>query len=351
MGSKVRFAHNLHTHLHMASIFKHKDGYRAQVCVMGKRDTKVFRTKREASAWAAIREIELRESAKSSEADKHTLRELLEKYRDEETPKKRGRRWEEVRIDKLLRDEVLLPSLKLSAVTSDLIGTWRNKRLTEVAPGSVLREIGLLSSIFEHARRELKWITENPVKDVRKPASPDHRRILISRAQVRKMLSVMAYHRQPCKNATQAVCVAFLVALRTGMRAGELCGLTWDRVFDHHCSTSGKTAAARRDVPLTPKAKRLIESMRGYDPELVFGITANSLDAMFRKYRKRAGLEGFTFHDTRHTAATWLARKLHILDLCLMFGWSNTKHALIYYNAPAADIARQLSQPKRGQSR
>lgn len=334
----------------MASIKPHTKGWRAQVYYKGERDSQVFRTKREAEAWAGAWETERRNGEKSSESDKHTLRELLEKYRDEETQKKRGKRWEEVRIDKLLRDEILSPSLKLSAVTSDLIGAWRNRRLTEVAPGSVLREIGLLSSVFEHARRELKWIEENPVKDVRKPAAPDHRRVLISRAQVRKMLSVMAYHRQQCKSVTQAVCVAFLVALRTGMRAGEICGLTWDRVFDHHCSTSGKNAAARRDVPLTPKAKRLIESMRGFDTELVFGISANSLDAMFRKYRKRAGLEGFTFHDSRHTAATWLARKLHILDLCLMFGWSNTKHALIYYNAPAADIARQLSQPKRGQS-
>lgn len=336
----------------MASIFKHRDGYRAQVCVSGERDTKVFRTKREASAWAAMREIELRNASKSSEADKRTLGELLTKYRDEETIKKRGRRWEEVRIDKLLRDDMLIPSLKLSAVTSGLVGAWRNRRITEVSTGSVLRELGLLSSVFEHASRELKWIEENPVKDVRRPAAPDHRSVLISRSQIRKMLTVMSYHRGECKSVTQAVCVAFLVALRTGMRAGELCDLTWDRVFDHHCSTAGgKTTAARRDVPLTPKAKRLIESMRGYDPKYVFGLSSASLSAMFLKYRKRAGLEGFTFHDARHTAATWLARKLHILDLCLAFGWANTRHALIYYNAPAADIAKQLSQPKRGQSR
>lgn len=326
----------------MASIKPHKKGWRAQVYYKGERDSGVFRTKREAEAWAGAWETERRNGAKASEADKHTLGELFEKYRDEETPKKRGKRWEEVRINALLRDGLMLPSSKLSAVTSDLIGAWRNRRLNEVAPGSVLRELGLMSAIFEYARRELKWIEDNPVKDVRRPPAPDHRRVLITRSQIRKMLSAMSYHRGACKSITQAVCVAFLVAFRTGMRAGELCGLTWDRVFDHHCSTSGKTAAARRDVPLTPKAKRLIESMRGFDNMLVFGLQSNTLDALFRRYRQRAGLEGFTFHDSRHTAATWLARKLHILDLCIMFGWSNTRHALIYYNAPASDIAKQL---------
>lgn len=334
----------------MASIKPHAKGWRAQVCVKGTRDSEKFRTKREAEAWAAARETELRAKASAAPSDKHTFAELLEKYGAEVTPQKRGKRWEEIRVAAMLKDPVLQAKRKLSEVTPDLIGTWRNYRLTQVAPGTVLRELGFLSAVFEHARRELKWIDENPVKDVRKPAAPDHRRVLISRPQIRKMLAVMGYRRQPCRSVTQAVAGAFLLALRTGMRAGEICGLRWDRVFDDYCKTSGKNAAATRDVPLTPKARRIIESMRGFDPVLVFGIKANTLDAMFRKYRGRAGLDGFTFHDTRHTAATWLARKLHLLDLCLMFGWANTKHALIYYNAPAADIARQLSRQSRDQS-
>jgi len=37
----------------MASIQKTAGGYRAQVAVRGQRDSRVFRTKREADAWAA----------------------------------------------------------------------------------------------------------------------------------------------------------------------------------------------------------------------------------------------------------------------------------------------------------
>lgn len=96
---------------------------------------------------------------------------------------------------------------------------------------------------------------------------------------------------------------------------------------------------------------RVIESMRGFDSILVFGIKAQTLDAMFRRYRDRAGLSGFTFHDSRHTAATWMARRVDVLTLCKVFGWKNPKMAMVYYNPKASDIARLLSLPARDQSR
>jgi integrase len=140
---------------------------------------------------------------------------------------------------------------------------------------------------------------------------------------------------------SQAIAHAFLLALRTGMRAGEICSLRWDQVKQGYLARVG-TKTVPRDVPISKKAARLIEAMRGYDKELVIGVSPQSLDALFRKYRVRAGLDGFTFHDSRHTAATWIAQKLHILDLCKMFGWKNTKRALTYYNPSASDIADRL---------
>ncbi len=57
-----------------------------------------------------------------------------------------------------------------------------------------------------------------------------------------------------------------------------------------------------------------------------------------------AGLSRFTFHDTRHTAATWIGRsgKLQLLELCKMFGWSDPKMAMIYFNPSADDLANKL---------
>lgn len=341
----------------MASIAPHKDGYRAQVYVKGQRDSATFRTKREASAWASQRETELRQSAQTPDSEKHSLADAMRKYKEEITPTKRGKRWEEVRLDKFLRDPDMPTGAKIGSVTPAMIGEWRDKALKRISPSSVVRELALISSVFEAARREWKWVAVNPVRDVRKPSMPDHRFVTISRPQIRAMLSAMAYKPGRCSTVTGSVALTFMFALRTGMRAGEICALRWGDVFEDYCELTGTEAGARktkhavRSVPLTPKAKRIVEMMRGFDAEFVFGLKTASLDAMFRKYRQRAGLEGFTFHDTRHTAATWLARRLHILDLCRMFGWGNPSMAMIYYNATASDIAKLLSQAAPGRPR
>lgn len=325
----------------MPSITKHSKGYRVQVYVRGKRDSKTFRTQREASAWGYARETELRAMQAASPGELHTLADAMRKYANEVSPSKRGHRWEEIRLEAMIRAADLPVNHKLAAITPDMIGQWRNFRLTQVGPGTVLREIGLLSAVLETARREWRWITVNPIADVRKPKMPDHREVLITRPQIKAMLRVMGYSpSRPIRTVAQACAVAFLIALRTGMRAGELCGVKWSDVYEGYCKVNGKTG--KRDVPLTAKAQRLIEAMRGYDPVYVVGVTPQSLDAMFRKYRKRAGLSGFTWHDSRHTAATWIAQKLHVLDLCKMFGWSNPARAMVYYNPKAADIAKRL---------
>jgi integrase len=326
----------------MASIQPYASGYRAQVNIKGVRDSRVFRTKREAAAWAASREAELREAKATPIGKQKTLRDAMLRYGEEISPHKRGSRWEEIRIDALLRNPAFPADTPLADVTPEAMGVWRDARLRVVSAGSVLREIGLVSAVFQAARLEWRWVETNPLRSIRKPRSPDHRYVVITRQQIRALLTAMQYSPAgPVRTVSQAVAVCFLVALRTGMRAGELCNLTWEHVHPGYCVLP-TTKTVPRDVPLTSKATRLIERMRGYDPVTVFGMRSQSLDANFRKYRERAGLEGFTFHDSRHTAATWLAPRLPVLDLCRMFGWSNTSQALTYYNPSAAEIAKRL---------
>lgn len=337
----------------MASISPHKGGYRAQVYVKGVRDSKTLRTKREADAWAAARETEIRAEAAKPIGQRHTLRQAFARYREEVTPGKRGRRWEEIRLLAFERDTLLPIDEPVGNLTPPKLGAWRDTRLRKVSAGSVLRELGLISAVLEEARREWHWIETNPAKDVRRPRAPDHRDVLITRTQIRLMLGEMGYSpRLPIRTISQAAAVCFLVALRTGMRAGELCGLTWSRVHDGYCQLVMTKNGKPRQVPLTPKALALIGKMRDFDPLLVFGIGEGTLSSLFRKYRMRAGLSGFTFHDSRHTAATWIAARMKsnglpaqqaLLDLCKMFGWSKLDQALTYYNPNAKDIASRIT--------
>ena len=95
------------------------------------------------------------------------------------------------------------------------------------------------------------------------------------------------------------------------------------------------------------QVRRLLKRMEGWDDLYVFAINTASLDALFRRYRERAGLSGFTFHDTRHTATTRLAKQVHVLTLCKILGWKGTKQALTYYNPTPEQILKQV-KAKRG---
>lgn len=328
----------------MASILQIKNGFRAAVYVRGIRDTKQFRTKREAQAWASARETELRILPPADPGEKHTLLDAFEKYAEDICPTHKGEKWERVRLIKFSR-ELPASTKRIGEVTTTDLAEWRDQRLKTVAASSVLREIKLLGSVFEVARKEWRWVGLNPVRDLKKPRAPEHRKRTVSAWEILAMFRAMNYSpRGKIRTVAQAVAAAFYLALRTGMRAGELATLRWEHIHEKYCHLpSTKSMGTRtRDVPLSAKAKRVIEGVRGWDGETVFGLKSQTLDALFRRYRDRAGLSGFTFHDSRHTAATWMAKKVDVLTLCKIFGWSSTTMALVYYNPKAADIADLL---------
>ena len=316
--------------------------WRIQFEVRGVRESANLPTKREAYDWAARRKTELLALTSGKAGEVKTLTDALRRYSEEVSPLHRGERWEIVRLAAYQKPAMGLPVKKrLAELTTADIAAWRDLRLRTVARGTVIRDLGLLSAVFEQCRLEWKWLAVNPAKDVRRPSMPDHRAVLITGLQTRKMLRAMGYG-GPVRTVTQAVALCFLAALATGMRAGELCGLTWGNMRADHCILPMTKNGKRRDVPLSTVALRLIEKMRGFDPVLVFSLRSSSLDALFRRARDRAGLEGFTFHDARHTAATRMGRLLDILDLCKVFGWSKMDQALTYYNEKPGRIARRL---------
>lgn len=326
----------------MASIQKTSRGYRAQLKIQGVRQSKLFSTKREAAIWAANREREIREDLNATPGQKHSLREALRRYAKEISPTKKGARWEKVRLTGFERSNLPLDA-PVAQVTNADIALFRDQRLRSVSGASVAREMTLLSSVFQIAKLEWGWVDKNPCREVRKPPQPAHRDRVITAHEVKEMLRSLKYRPgQPVRSVSQAVGAAMVVALRTGMRAGELCNLRWTDVKDGYARLPVTKNGTTRHVPLSAKAAKLINSLRDWDDELVFGIKTATLDALFRKHRLKAGLEGFTFHDTRHTAATMIAKKVDVLTLCKIFGWKDTSFALVYFNPSAKSIASLL---------
>lgn len=334
----------------MAYIKKTATGYQAQIELQGIRRSKTFATKREATLWAAKEETAIREQSLILPSSRFTLKQTFEKYRDEITPRNTGARWERIRIDAFLSHPEWLPlDKKIGQVSTDDFGKFRDERLKTVKPGTVLREFGILSAIMEVARKEWKWISANPIRDVKKPQEPAGRSRLITRAEIKSMLRGLDYHpRGRVTTITNSIAVCFLLALRTGMRAGDMTSLEWKNVKARYVTIEidkvGRKRGVGRDVPLSKKAVRIIDKMKGFDADSVFALKPQTLDARFRTIRDRLGLSGFTFHDSRHLAATWIAMsgKLSIMQMTSMFGWTDPKMAMRYFNPKPEDIAARL---------
>lgn len=335
----------------MASFQKTAAGtVRVQLEVRGQRASETLPTLREAREWAHAKTAELKAAAQGLQGKGKTLKDALQRFADEEAPKRRGEAKEIIRLAAFQKPAHGLPLSKPFAdITDDDIRGWRDRRLKMTKPGSVLRDMTLMAAVFEVARKEWKWIGSNPLRDVSKPAKPPHRERVIRGPEIRNVLRALGYERRgaPVRTVSQSVAACFLLALATGMRAKELCGLRWQDVREAYGTAHNVKArmeGVSRDVPFSPVARRIVAHMEGWDAETVFGVSPSTLDALFRRARKRAGYHDFVFHDSRHTAATRLGRsgKINVLELCKAFGWKKTDQALTYFNPTAAQIAERL---------
>lgn len=326
----------------MGSLEKRGLAWRAYVAKKGIRKTATFDSKLEALKWIENEEKRI-VSGKSIIAGK-TFGDLLDKYAEEVSSTKRGKRWEEIRIELVKRHKIA--SIPLESFGSTDVSQWRNDRLKEVSSATVRREWNLLSHACSIAVKEWKWLEENPFSTVKKPASPDSRDRLLAQSEIDSLLHALGYDPETEPATLSArVGAMMLFALETGMRLGEICAI---RAGDVNLEKrflrvtgiahgAGKTRAARRDVPLSTEAVRILSQVG-----LEFGLKPSQVDALFRKAKKKALVEDLHFHDTRHHAITNLARKLNVLELARMVGHQDLRQLNIYYNETAEELARRL---------
>ncbi|UCF24093.1 MAG: site-specific integrase [Ralstonia sp.] len=333
----------------MAYITKSGTGWRAQVKVKGERDSRVFDTKAEAHAWGAKRETEMRSIEGGMGSKTHTIGNVLDTYRQKVSPKKRGARWEMLRLDLIGRKEIdgkLFRDIRLADLKPRHITAWRDAREREVAGSSVSREMSLLSHALKVARDEWGWLLTDPMKTVGRPADNPPRERRITDTEIERITQALGFQEElPVELPVQRVAVAFLFAIETAMRSGEILGLTI-----HTVDKAARVAhlpltknGGARDVPLSTRALELLELLPAVEEGMpLFNLGDQSRDALFRKGRDRSGIKNLTFHDTRHEAITRLAKKLQPLALARMTGHTDLNELMTYYNESAADIAAQL---------
>lgn len=147
------------------------------VCKHGVRDSATFDTKAAAASWALTRGAGI-SAGKRRQIQRKTVREALQRYAREVSPTNGGARWEKIRLAKFER-ELPFAGRWLSEVQTTDIAGWRDTALrgvpaedgtwqrAPILPASIRREMVLLRSVFELARKEWGWLATNPMEGSR----------------------------------------------------------------------------------------------------------------------------------------------------------------------------------------
>ena len=337
----------------MASIRKRStSSWEAQVRMRGwETQTRTFMTKADAVQWATGLEVEMRRGAyiDTSGLRSQTLAELLVRYAAEVTPGKKSAESEGYRLRAMMR--LPMARLSLDRLTVAMVVEWQDTRKGEVSGDTVVRELNLLSSVINHARREWQLPMGNPVEAVGRPSQGRGRKRRPSWSELRKLLRALTpqAHRAEgywagARNPWIRPAVVF--ALRTAMRRGEILAMRWEHVHfrERHVHLPDTKNGTSRDVPLSRKAEQMLKRLPAMgDTGPVFPVTADALKKAFVRALERAGVEDLRFHDFRHDATTRLAERLsNVLELSAVTGHKSLNMLHRYYNPKPEALALKL---------
>lgn len=271
-----------------------------------------FASKTKAKQWATQTEAAIREGRyfQTVEAKRHTLAEAIERYE---------------------RDN--LPSLKSAAHRRLHYAWWKDRlgghTLADITPAAIndaLRELAAerqlgpqsvahyrqaLSSVLTQAANTWQWIEQSPMHRVPKPALPRGRVRYLSDDERTRLLTA-------CKeSANDDLYLAVLLALTTGGRQAETMGASWSQIDLNRATLQLDETknGSRRALHLTAHVLEMLKErakVRRIDTGLLFPSRVNpkqpvDLRQPWEKALQTAGIEGFHWHDLRHTFASMAA--------------------------------------------
>jgi len=209
----------------MASIQRSRGGWRVQVVVDGQRLSRCFTRKTDAKAWAMAQEMK----QEGQVLPDYTWAQALDKFKETVSLHRAGAKWEKPRLERFA--QARFAGLRLGDLRAEAFAQWRDERLQRVKPATVAREMNLMRSVLETARRDWHWLHDNPMKDVRWPKTPKGRARRISAMEEATLMTAFGLSEGlKAQTKTQRVGLAFLLALETGMRSGEMLALTWPHI-------------------------------------------------------------------------------------------------------------------------
>ncbi|MCB1820422.1 MAG: site-specific integrase [Candidatus Competibacteraceae bacterium] len=205
----------------------------------------------------------------------------------------------------------------LADITPPLVAEWRDKLVNGYpgterrGPATVNRYLAALSHCLTVAVKEYQWLPDNPLRKVAKPPEPRGRVRFLSDEERTRLLTA-------CEaSANPFLYPVVVLAISTGMRQGEIMRLEWRDVdLQRGWIVLRQTKnGEQRGIPLMGKARALLQEharlRKRLDTPLLWPGREPQKPMDLRKAweaaLQQADIEDFTFHDLRHSAASYLA--------------------------------------------
>jgi len=233
------------------------------------------------------------------------------------------------------RDEISLNSLKaffkgetLQSLGPEKIERYKAMRKAEVSPATVNLELACLKTVFNKA---VEWgrTENNPAAKIKKFKLSNAREKILNGEEARRLIDC----------APPALRPILIIALKTGMRRGEILALTWPAVnfIKSFILIENSKSGKARKVPMSPAVREVLKALPRvsdfifYNPETKTHI--KSVTTAFETARVKAELSGLRFHDLRHTFATWyIENGGDIVALSKILGHASIQMTLRYCN-------------------
>lgn len=312
----------------MSSIQKRGDKWRVFVHVDGKHYSKTFRLKKEAVEWA-------NEQEEHGRLDSHTFKELCGKYKPIIDARTNNR--SELNKLKNIQKRATFIDLPIEYITKKMIVNYRDARLLEVGTTTVAKDLTIMSAMFKFAINELEWLRDSPMKGVDFPIEPPPRRRGVRQEEIDAIVGELNKN----KNSVP-VGQMFLLSIETGMRQGEMLALRWAEVREKALTLLQTKNGDKRDVPLSIRAREIIDQRRNIDPVKVFPMAPQYATTAFCRARNKTPYKDVRFHDARSEAVTRLSKKLDIMQLAKVIGHRDPKSLMFYYAETADEMADRL---------
>lgn len=323
--------------------------WRITVTFENKRYSATRDTAKECEHWASIKLLGLKTGKANLDQGikpAYPFRQLCDKYYQEHGRHMRSARTIMFKIKNLDRIAPNIADKSIYDFKPSDIAIWRNNRKKEVKVATLRNEHAIYSAVFTYAMKELFLIESNVWHAITMPSKEKSRNQRITPEQQEILLKALDWDGVTTpEKSKQYVAWAFLFALETAMRQGEILAMRKADLKDGFVHLPMTKNGESRNVPLSKEAKRLLALLPPDNDKLV-PIDKDICCATWVRAKKRANLPQINFHDSRHEAITRMvkARKLPVEVLAKITG-HKTIGILIntYYNPDAQDLVEMFN--------